>query len=611
MTTGLVVESTTTDVRFSMHSLPAVNRPTLEISMLGPFHVRRHDGTVVDRREWRTGKVADLLRLLALRGGEPVTTQALVTALWPGSDQRRGNASLRTAASQLRRVVGGEFLERSLAGISLRGVWVDVPEFRELAAKAHHLVGRGDISAADAVARQADALYRGDLTAHDDGADWAQNERRGLIATHQVLLCDAAESAAALGHGHDAVDFASRAVDLDPFSERASRLLMNGHADVGELSLALREYERCRTLLSDELGIDPSPQTREVHLTLLRSQRRTPHRVITPHRLRVECPVEGALAADHLDDRAGLADSRLATARDCILRRDLARARRLADDAARTTAMPEVRARAIVMSWIPDILLGGSRDAREPLAQATRLAAQSGNRLLSSRIAVVSCLVAHDTGAPDFAAQWAHAANNCEFELTVNWAWLMMRIALERDDLDTAQVAGRLPLAGKAGPLAHQLHRLASASLLAAQGATDDAVRSLESLLAALDRTGHRLLLPETLTRLAGLLATDDAAQAERHLVRLDSTITSQQLLPREAYLRLIAIAGVHSTRGRAAAAAAAAARAAEIADTSGLHQLTAGAYELCADYTSKAQSAATHRYVRGSLPLTVSMVAV
>ena len=85
--------------------------------MLGPFQVRRHDGTIVDRSEWRTGKAADLLRLLALRGGDPVATQTLVAALWPGSDQRHGNASLRTAASQVRRVVGGEFLERSLAGI--------------------------------------------------------------------------------------------------------------------------------------------------------------------------------------------------------------------------------------------------------------------------------------------------------------------------------------------------------------------------------------------------------------------------------------------------------------------------------------------------------------
>ena len=611
MTTGLVVKSATTDVRFPTHSLPPAGGPTLEIRMLGPFQVRRHDGTDVDRSEWRTGKVSDLLRLLALRGGEPVTTQTLVTALWPESDQRHGSASLRTAASQVRRVVGGEFLERSLAGFSLRGVWVDVAEFRELAAKAHHLTGRGEIAAADAVARRADSLYRGDLTAHDEGADWVQNERRALNATYQVLLCDAAETSSALGLGRDAVDFASRAVVLDPFSERASRLLMIGHADVGELSLAFREYERCRTLLADELGIDPSPQTREVHLALLRSERRTRRQVGTARQLRVDGRNEIADTGGHCEDRSGLAESRLRTARDLVLARDLTRARRLADEAARTSAVAEVRARAVVLSWLPEILLGGAMQAREPLAQATRLAAAAGNRLLSSRIAILNCLVAHDTGAPEFAAQWAHAANNCEFEPDVNWAWLMMRIALERGDLDTARLAGRLPLATKAGPLAKQLHMLTSASLRAAQGEHGGAGADLLSLLAVMDRANHRLLLPETLARLAAEQAITEVAQAERQLARLDSTFNSQQLLPRESYLRLIAIAGINATRGRAAAAAAAAARAAEIADIHGLHSLTAGAHDLCADYTGKAQSAAAHRGFRSSLRLTLSMVAV
>ncbi len=148
MTTGLALDSAANDVRSVAPTLVAVTQPTLEIRMLGPFQVRRQDGTIVDRGEWRTGKVSDLLRLLALRGGEPVPPASLVAALWPGSDRSHGNASLRTAASQVRRVVGAEFLERSLAGIRLRDVWVDVTEFRDLAARAHQLIGRGDIAAA-------------------------------------------------------------------------------------------------------------------------------------------------------------------------------------------------------------------------------------------------------------------------------------------------------------------------------------------------------------------------------------------------------------------------------------------------------------------------------
>jgi DNA-binding SARP family transcriptional activator len=40
---------------------------------------------------------------------------------------------------------------------------------------------------------------------------------------------------------------------------------------VGNRAEALRVYECCRNLLSDELGVPPSPQTEAVYLDILRS----------------------------------------------------------------------------------------------------------------------------------------------------------------------------------------------------------------------------------------------------------------------------------------------------------------------------------------------------
>ncbi len=90
-----------------------------------------------------------------------------------------------------------------------------------------------------------------------------QTERLVLAGLHQELLCDAAEAATTLGCARDAIEFAGRALALDSFSERATRLLMRGHADRGEVPRALSEFERCRILLADTLGVDPSPPTRE------------------------------------------------------------------------------------------------------------------------------------------------------------------------------------------------------------------------------------------------------------------------------------------------------------------------------------------------------------
>jgi DNA-binding SARP family transcriptional activator len=199
-----------------------------------------------------------------------VPASVLLAALWPESPESRARSSLRTATFRIRQVLGRDRLERDPSGLRLTGVQVDVREFRTLANRARHLLQAGDTSAAAMVAQEADVLYRGELRAYDDGADWAVTERRWLGAIHQGLLCDAAEAVAALGLAGEAVDFARRVLQINPYSERASRLAMAAYAELGETSSALREYERCRRLLADELGVDPAPQTQAVHLRILR-----------------------------------------------------------------------------------------------------------------------------------------------------------------------------------------------------------------------------------------------------------------------------------------------------------------------------------------------------
>ena len=583
-------------------TLAAVPDNLAEIRMLGSFQVRRDDGTLVDRGEWRTGKAADLVRLLALQAGEPIPVNTLVSTLWPGSDQRRGQASLRTAASQVRRVLGGCHLERSLAGLQLRGVWVDVMTFRALAVRAHQLMALGQFAGVNDAAREADSLYRGELRAYDDGAEWAQSERQALATTYQALLCDAAEAAVSLGLATDAVDFAGRAVILDPFSERASRLLMRGHAEMGELSLALREYERCRTQLADELGIDPSPQTRELHLFLLRSERPAP--VARPAARPVAVPPTDDRSRSGADSRLQ-AEAKLGLALDvCLPQRQFVRARRYADEIAATTDDPALRAKALVISWLPGILFGRTAQVRAALGHATTLAESGDQPVLRRRIDVLECLAAHDVDACDFEARWADAAGRCEVETDVNWGWAMIRIATERGDLESALLLAGLPVAPAAGRLARQLHTLASAALRAELGETECAIHALRQIADAPDQQDLLLILPETLARLVILLAESDLAAAENYLRRLATVLDGQPILPRDAYLRLLADAAVQCARGRSGAAAAAAAGAADIAELNGLVFLTAQAHELCMQYAAKAHAGSSRAGGKRSLTL-------
>ncbi|MCW2594361.1 MAG: hypothetical protein JWR06_2867 [Jatrophihabitans sp.] len=244
----------------------------IDIRIIGSLEVRRADGTDVDSREWRTGKTSDLLRLLALRVDHSVSTDTLVSTLWPSVERARALASLRTAASQIRHVLSPGCIDRSPAGLQLRGARVDVQEFRTLTATVRQLLGRRDHRSALSTAMEADGLYRGDFTAHNHFAEWAVAERGALADDRLVLLGDAAQAAIGCQEFRLAQDYARRIVDTDPFSELGCRLLMLARAGLGETSYAIREYQRCRELLADEFGVDPSPQTSDLYLRLLRGE---------------------------------------------------------------------------------------------------------------------------------------------------------------------------------------------------------------------------------------------------------------------------------------------------------------------------------------------------
>src|SRR3954452_2145442 len=243
-----------------------------EVRVLGSLQVRRVDGSLVSPRDWRTGKTADLLRLLALSGGELVPVSTLLDALWPAVDEPRARASLRTAASHLRKVLGPDSVARHNDGLQLVGAWVDARAFTALAAEVGRHRRHGRLADGVRAAREAEALYVEDFRAHDASAVWAQEWTAHLGHTYRELLTDAAEAAVELGWMRDAAGLAGRVLARDLCNERAYRALIQGYAGLGETEPALRAFEQCRMVLADELGADPSPQTQAVHLQVLRAE---------------------------------------------------------------------------------------------------------------------------------------------------------------------------------------------------------------------------------------------------------------------------------------------------------------------------------------------------
>ena len=66
------------------------------------------------------------------------------------------------------------------------------------------------------------------------------------------------------GRSHRALDAALCAVAVEPLRESAHRAVVLAHRAAGNVSEALRAYERYRLLLDREMGLGPSPAMEEL-----------------------------------------------------------------------------------------------------------------------------------------------------------------------------------------------------------------------------------------------------------------------------------------------------------------------------------------------------------
>ena len=121
--------------------------------------------------------------------------------------------------------------------------------------------------------RALDLVGDGTALTQEPYADWAEPARVEAGALVRQAWSVAAEAALATGDPATAVAVAGTAVAADATDESAGRLLMRALVASGEPARALAAYEQLRADLADELGVDPAPETRQLHQAILREER--------------------------------------------------------------------------------------------------------------------------------------------------------------------------------------------------------------------------------------------------------------------------------------------------------------------------------------------------
>ncbi|MFC5176494.1 BTAD domain-containing putative transcriptional regulator [Nocardioides taihuensis] len=266
----------------------------MRVSVLGATEAWRGE----ERLLLGSRKRRALVAALALSGGRPVSVDALVDLLWGDAPPDGVAGTLQVYVSGLRRVIEPERAPRAPAtvlvtvepgyALVLPDDGLDAARFDRAVSGAHRLLASAgsqgpegvawvptglaaaDLRGAMASLDEALGLWRGTPYVELEEAPAAVAERARLEELRTVALEDRAVAALALG------DHATVAAELEaltaryPLRERLWGLRALALARAGRQADALEALAAVRTVLDEELGLEPGTDLRSLQTAVLR-----------------------------------------------------------------------------------------------------------------------------------------------------------------------------------------------------------------------------------------------------------------------------------------------------------------------------------------------------
>ena len=245
----------------------------MSLFLLGPFQVTL-GGKPATGLE--SNKIRALLAYLTVEADRPHRRDALATLFWPDRGDTVARTNLRNALSNLRRAIEDPHAPEPFLLVSRDTIqfnvasdqWVDVADFGAcVAAGDDKAGGPHDGRPTPERLERAVALYRGGFLegfslrgclAFDD---WSLVVRERLHRQALTALTRLAQHCEQQGDTMRALEATRRQVEMEPWQEPAYRQLMRLLALDGQRAEALAQYERCRRILREELGVEPEPET--------------------------------------------------------------------------------------------------------------------------------------------------------------------------------------------------------------------------------------------------------------------------------------------------------------------------------------------------------------
>ncbi len=248
----------------------------MDFRILGPLEVL--DG---DRHLALGGtRQRALLALLLLHANEVVSSDRLTAELWGEDRLEDASKALQVAVSRLRRTLepqraagqASELLVTRAPGYELRleHGQLDVHRFEDRLAGGREALAAGDLTAAADKLTGALALWRGPPLADLGYESFSQVEIGRLEELRTSALEERIATDLEFGRHVDLVAEVEELVRRHPLRERLREQLMLALYRCGRQADALEVYQDARRALTEELGIEPSRELRDLQRAILR-----------------------------------------------------------------------------------------------------------------------------------------------------------------------------------------------------------------------------------------------------------------------------------------------------------------------------------------------------
>ena len=257
-------------VRLGYDSIPSHPGYTIKVQTLGRFEIRLGDHKVIEK-QWQREKAKELFQYLLIQGNQLKRKEEIIEELWPegtGSDRDFKVAlnALNNVLEPNRQARGKAFfIGRHQEGYGLNpsaNIEYDASQFTSWITEG---LKENDVEKSIQYLERGFHYYKGTFLPDRKGTWWTEKERERLELLYLRGLEKRAQLAVRSEQVDEAIDYCLKIIEHDPLWEEAYRIIMYGYYQKNNRPQAVKWYQRCKSILESELGVEPMTATRQMY----------------------------------------------------------------------------------------------------------------------------------------------------------------------------------------------------------------------------------------------------------------------------------------------------------------------------------------------------------